>query len=148
MENARSCRYRTPDPPKDPPDAGRRGGARGHCLSWSEWTAPVRVDRTSRDLARMGALGRTAAVGKSADGRGGVLAVGEEALCQAGWRPGGGPRGRCRGRGEPLPGGGIGRGWNREVLGFPGPVASFMPSISWTAGWIHKTTGAFCKNVK
>jgi hypothetical protein len=72
-------------------------------------TAPIRVDNASRDLARTGALGRSAAIGKSSDGRGGVPAVGEEALRRAGWRPVGGPRGRCRGRGEPLPGGGIGR---------------------------------------
>jgi hypothetical protein len=45
------------------------------------------VDCTSRDLARTGALGSTAAIGKSADGRGGVPAVGEEALRRAGRRP-------------------------------------------------------------
>jgi hypothetical protein len=71
-------------------DAGHRGGARGCWPSWSEWATAVGEDRASRDLARTGALERSAAVKKFAGGRGGAPAVREEAWHWAGRGPGGG----------------------------------------------------------
>jgi hypothetical protein len=104
---------------------------------------PVGEDCSSRDLAR------TEASRRSAGGWGGASVVGE--VCRWSGRTDGGQRGGEPG-GSPATARAMqrerqaaakGRGWNRDRLGFPGPVGSFIPSISWTVGWIQKTARDF-----